>query len=216
MANGNRGKDRVEYDPISYDNIVRSVVSALLSQPIEPLTTKMTCAGSGIYAIYYVGVFGPYGPIASRPPRVPIYVGKAIPPGRRKGQRTEEPASLASRLGQHARSLQLASNLQLEDFLCRALPVREVWIPLSEQMLIQIFRPLWNCLVDGFGNHDPGSGRKSMIRPRWDTLHPGRPWASMLEEKHRVEEIIAEVREYLHRLDLKQPISQPCVDPKNS
>ena len=33
---------------------------------------------------------------------------------------------------------------------------------------------LWNSLVDGFGNHDPGAGRYKGLRPRWDVLHPGR------------------------------------------
>jgi hypothetical protein len=52
---------------------------------------------------------------------------------------------------------------------------------LAESLLIERYRPLWNVVVDGFGNHDPGSGRHQGKRPNWDTLHPGRAWASRLQ-----------------------------------
>jgi hypothetical protein len=52
---------------------------------------------------------------------------------------------------------------------------------LAESLLIERYRPLWNVVVDGFGNHAPGSGRYQGKRPNWDTLHPGRVWASRLQ-----------------------------------
>jgi hypothetical protein len=55
--------------------------------------------------------------------------------------------------------------------------VDDVWIPLGESLLIQRHRPIWNSLIDGFGNHTPGKGRFEGARPAWDTLHPGRHWA---------------------------------------
>lgn len=58
-------------------------------------------------------------------------------------------------------------------------------IPLGESLLIERFQPLWNVVVDGFGNHDPGSGRYSGQRPLWDMVHPGRPWAERLREHQR-------------------------------
>jgi hypothetical protein len=49
-----------------------------------------------------------------------------------------------------------------------------------EAELIRRYKPLWNTVVDGFGNHDPGSGRYDQARSEWDVLHPGRPWAERL------------------------------------
>jgi hypothetical protein len=48
---------------------------------------------------------------------------------------------------------------------------------LGESLLIQRHRPVWNSVIDGFGNHDPGAGRRKGAMPSWDTLHPGRSWA---------------------------------------
>lgn len=42
--------------------------------------------GAGIYAIYYEGDFPPYAPISRKTEtEIPIYVGKAVPAGARKG-----------------------------------------------------------------------------------------------------------------------------------
>ena len=60
--------------------------------------------------------------------------------------------------------------------------VDDIWIPLGESLLIGRFSPIWNTIVDGFGNHDPGSGRRNQARSRWDVLHPGRNWAELLRE----------------------------------
>ncbi len=77
------------------------------------------------------------------------------------------------------------ANLDLADFSCRHLVVEDIWIPLGEALLIERFQPLWNVVVDGFGNHDPGAGRHSGQRPLWDVVHPGRPWAGKLRENTR-------------------------------
>lgn len=50
----------------------------------------------------------------------------------------------------------------------------------GEGVLIRHFQPVWNQIIDGFGNHDPGSGRYQQKRSVWDLLHPGRRWASLL------------------------------------
>ncbi len=39
-------------------------------------------------------------------------------------------------------------------------------------------RPAWNVLVEGFGNHDPGTSRYKRNRPVWDEIHSGRACAS--------------------------------------
>lgn len=67
------------------------------------------------------------------------------------------------------------------DFVCRFLVVDDIWIPLAESMMIERFKPLWNRCIDGFGNHDPGSGRYQQQRSPWDCIHPGREWAEKLK-----------------------------------
>ncbi|MDR2213154.1 MAG: Eco29kI family restriction endonuclease, partial [Pseudomonadales bacterium] len=114
----------------------------------------------------------------------PIYVGKAVPPGARKGGfgLGENPGqALYNRLAEHAKSIEQAQNLELSDFFCRFLVVEDIWIPLAESLLIEMYKPLWNRKIDGFGNHDPGSGRHNQRRSNWDILHPGRPWAEKLQ-----------------------------------
>ncbi|MEE1273759.1 MAG: Eco29kI family restriction endonuclease, partial [Olegusella sp.] len=57
---------------------------------------------------------------------------------------------------------------------------------------------VWNMLVEGFGNHDPGKGRRQGMRPLWDMLHPGRPWAEKLQP-HTISaaQIAADALQYL-------------------
>jgi hypothetical protein len=52
-----------------------------------------------------------------------------------------------------------------------------------EAAVIKITQPLWNTVVDGFGNHDPGSGRYEQARSDWDVLHNGRLWADKCKGK---------------------------------
>ena len=46
--------------------------------------------------------------------------------------------------------------------------------------MINRFKPVWNSVIDGFGNHAPGKGRKNQVQSPWDMLHPGRQWAKKL------------------------------------
>ena len=88
---------------------------------------------------------------------------------------------LRTRLGQHARSIEQAENLELHDFDCRWLVLAPVWIGLTEQILIDEYRPVWNA-IRGFGNHDQGTTRRAQKRSQWDTLHPGRSWATSYQD----------------------------------
>jgi len=188
------------YDPLSYENLAKSVVGALMDREPEPLPPQESFAGVGVYAIYYVGEFPPYAAIASPDCERSIYVGKAIPPGARKGVVTREVGQgrpLFRRLHEHAKSLDQGENLELSDFRCRYLVVVPVWIPLAERFLISHYRPVWNTLIDGFGNHDPGAGRRNMRRPRWDIIHPGRPWAARLGAAETSEQVLGELAEFL-------------------
>lgn len=121
-------------------------------------------------------------------PEWPLYVGKAIPSGGRKGTAVFSESVgryLWNRLRDHADSVRAVDNLEIEDFQCRYLAIDDIWIPLGETLLIAHFRPVWNLCLDGFGNHDPGAGRYQGLRPLWDVLHKGRPWA--LKCKSRLE-----------------------------
>jgi hypothetical protein len=63
--------------------------------------------------------------------------------------------------------------------------------------LIEKNKPLWNVVVDGFGNHDPGSGRYNQQISAWDTIHPGRSWAKKLQKGKTEEEITKQILEFL-------------------
>jgi Eco29kI restriction endonuclease len=190
------------YNPLDKLNLGRSVVEAMLALPATPLPQLEPFDGAGIYAIYYHGTFPPYAALTAAfgsPNEAPIYVGKAVPSGARRGASLTASAKgryLFRRISEHRDSLEAATNLLVDDFSVRSLVVDDIWIPLGESLLISTFRPVWNQLIDGFGNHDPGAGRYAGLRPLWDLLHPGREWADRcqqrLESREDVERLIAQ------------------------
>jgi hypothetical protein len=192
------------YNPLDKRNLGASVAEAMLSQQAVPLGTLERFGGAGVYAIYYTGQFDAYRPLAQlnpdNNPQAPIYVGKAVPPGTRKGGFGLDDTpnhALFNRMAEHAESIDLATNLNIQDFYCRYLVVDDIWIPLGESLLIAKFAPVWNTLIDGFGNHDPGKGRYSGLCPRWDVLHPGRAWASKCRSRtETAEQIKQDITEY--------------------
>ncbi len=193
------------FNPLDKRHLGESVGQAMLRRPVVPMTELKKFQGAGIYAIYYVGDFEAYGEIATRNSEgrfmAPIYVGKAVPKGARKGVDSEAGGSgavLYNRLNQHRKSIEAVNNLELADFYCRYLIVDDIWIPLGESLLIAKFNPLWNVVLDGFGNHDPGKGRRAGVRPRWDVVHPGREWADKCQARDESgEQIIREVVDFL-------------------
>lgn len=198
-----RGKI-IPFNPLDKRHLGESVGQAMLRQPVISMDDMKGFDGAGIYAIYYRGDFPAYEAIARKNQEqnfiAPIYVGKAVPKGTRKGGNFEaDPGRvLFDRLKQHGRSIKYASNLDIADFHCRYLIVDDIWIPLGESLLIAKLDPLWNKLIDGFGNHDPGKGRHAGLRPRWDVLHPGRPWAEKCRPREETaKQIISEARDYL-------------------
>ena len=149
---------RPPYNPLDRNNLGKSVASALLKQEAIPLAPIQDFVGAGIYAIYYIGEFPAYEHMAERNRKedfsMPIYVGKAIPPGSRQGSYglISDPGNvLVKRLREHAKSIDASSNLSTDDFHCRYLVVDDIWIPLGESLLIAMFAPLWNNVVLGFG-----------------------------------------------------------------
>lgn len=187
------------YNPLDKLNLAESIKNRVLERAPLPLSETERIAGAGIYLIYYVGPFEPYAPIAKANIderfELPIYVGKAIPKGGRKGGLTKDSSlgtPLADRLRQHAASIEEVTNLDLDDFLFRHLVVEDIWIPLGENMLIETFKPAWNVAIDGFGNKDPGRRRASQYKSPWDVLHEGRKFAEKLADSGVSSKFLAE------------------------
>jgi len=188
------------FNPLDKINLGAAVRDALLKRPVITLPPERF-KGAGVYALYYLDGFKPYHRLSkanrSRNWALPIYVGEAVPLGSRKGGYglgTDPGDVLWRRLKEHAKSIEQAENLRVEDFRCRYLVVDDIWIPLGESLLIEMFNPLWNCLIDGFGNHDPGKGRYNQTRSAWDVLHPGRHWAyKCAENPSTAEDYIREI-----------------------
>lgn len=193
------------YNPLEMENLGESIGRRMLSTTPTPMADIQPFKGVGVYAIYYTGDFPAYRLLAERNRdgrfEYPIYVGKAVPKGGRKGLSMvggTDSTELFRRLNKHRASINDAVNLDVADFHCRWLIVEPIWIPLGEGLLIRRLQPLWNRLIDGFGSNDPGAGRREGKRMRWDTLHPGRSYAEELQDRgETAEEISRDVEEYL-------------------
>lgn len=175
------------YNPLDKLNLARSIEAELLKRPVDPLSSIDHLEGAGVYVIYYDGPFPAYAPLSAANRggkfRKPIYVGKAIPKGGRKGGLSKDASvgrALAERLKQHAGSIEEVMNLDITHFRLRHLVVDDIWIPLGENMLIETYKPVWNRAIDGFGNKDPGRRRATQYKSPWDVLHPGRAFAAKL------------------------------------
>jgi len=195
------------FNPLAKRNLGKSVVDALLESPALKLADVGNFPGAGVYAIYYCGSFSCYKPLSDLNQvgaEYPIYVGKAIPKGGRKGTSTDaslDSTALSKRLQEHRASIEGVKSLDIQDFSYRFLVVDDIWISLGETLIIQRFLPLWNQVVDGFGNHDPGAGRYGGMRPSWDELHPGRSWAAKCKApKFTKKQIIDSVNAYMGTL----------------
>ncbi len=192
------------YNPLDKSNLGTSVAEALLHSSVHRLPPE-PFIGAGVYALYYSGDFAPYAKLTemnAKEYRIPIYVGKAVPAGARRGGNglnVEHGRALCDRLAEHTDSLCAASNIEVTDFVCRYLVTDDIWIPLAEALMIEMFKPLWNCCIDGFGNHDPGRGRYQQRRSPWDCLHEGREWAYRLKPNAQTrEELERRVVRYLN------------------
>lgn len=164
--------------------IINEAVAFFTKTPVSSFPPVGRFEGGGVYALYYTGDFGLYKTVsleAIEEESLPIYVGKAVPPGWRTARvTTTSRTSLFSRIREHFRNIEQVKNLSAEDFKCRYMILdgnESGIIGPAEAGLIRKFQPLWNTIIDGFGNHTPGEGRFNQAKSGWDVLHPGRAWA---------------------------------------
>ncbi|MEV7952763.1 Eco29kI family restriction endonuclease [Streptomyces sp. NPDC088141] len=193
------------FDPLRRENLVRSVQWALEASPPIPLTKEPVGSPDGLYALYYLGSHPLYRPASSSACTTPLYVGSARPSGYRKGteRATAAPTgAIGSRLRVHRKSIEQAEDLDVADFRVRYLPVDETWIGGAERLMIGDHRPVWNTVVEGFGVHNPGSGRAPHARrSAWDELHEGRVWAQPMQPAARsADELRHAVRVHFKRV----------------
>jgi hypothetical protein len=166
-----------------FESVVKEASLFFFATPLQTLPPDEGFQGVGVYGIYLSSHDTLYRDVADATHQKPIYVGKAVPAGWRTARTNEIVLgnALYNRLREHARSI--AHNLNLPDFRCRFMLLdgieSDLIVPVEAE-LIRRFRPLWNTTVDGFGNHDPGSGRYNQARSEWDVLHSGRSWAERL------------------------------------
>lgn len=198
------------FNPLDKINLGRSIATTLINSPIKELPPQ-PFIGAGVYALYYSGEFEPYCQISelnSKEYKLPIYIGKAVPAGARKGallDNNNQGQALFNRLSEHFTSISQASNLKATDFKCKFLVVDDIWIPLAESILIDQFKPLWNVCIDGFGNHNPGKGRLMQQKSPWDCIHEGRPWADKLQPNNlSKDELLVKIQNYIINLQVNQ------------
>lgn len=168
------------FDPSNPKVVGRFVALAMVAQERKPLAQLTQAYGSGVYAIYYSGPYDAYSPI--RGTETPIYVGKSGP--QVSGARTplEQGPKLTGRIKEHKGNIEKAiSTLDIADFHYRALVVQSGLEVAAEAYLIHLFQPIWNNemgILFGLGKHGDASTTRANKRSPWDTLHPGRAWAT--------------------------------------
>ena len=193
------------FDPTSPKIIGKIVADTLLLQERESLAAvaKQPFYGAGVYTIYYRGKFAAYKPISGIDH--PIYVGKADPAEMHAATAAAQGTRLHTRLKDHERSITNATNLEIADFDCRYLVVRSAWIETAEHLLINWFQPVWNNEMKvcyGFGKHGDSAGTRKNERSPWDTIHPGRPWATTEQNtpnKRSADDILKDIVAHLSK-----------------
>jgi hypothetical protein len=188
------------YKSDAFAELVKDAVRFFNGTPVHALPPPESFLGTGVYALYYTGknhLYRRYSELNRLAYGYPIYVGKAVPRGWRQARVSDcslnQSHELYSRLGEHARSITIASGLSLEEFMCRFVIFEDAssdMIGTIEATLIKLNKPLWDIAVDGFGNHDLGSGRYEQAKSEWDVIHQGRAWANKCSGAHTEKSVI--------------------------
>lgn len=180
------------YQNNAFSEILKDAVRFFHGTPVFPLPPPEKFTGAGVYAIYCLSRSGLYSKFGNEVNRTsystPIYVGKAVPQGWRQSRILDKALSakgtpLFSRLSQHAKSIDEGKGISTNDFSCRFVIFEGEALSMVaavEAAIIAEHNPLWNSVIDGFGNHDPGANRTTGRTTQWDCLHPGRSWAKRM------------------------------------
>lgn len=188
------------------EKLIQEAVSFFENAPIEKLPLSKAFVGCGVYALYYVGKYDHYSFYLKSSKKIPIYIGKAVPSGWRQGRLTNDANGrhIFRRINEHTKNIAQSNNLSTEDFETRFMLFSDETINLIstiESCLIRKYNPLWNSVIDGFGNHDPGKGRYNQAISEWDFLHPGRVWVERLSgQKPELKGIVEKIKKYMENL----------------
>lgn len=199
------------YHNEAFVELVKDAVRFFNGTPVHELPPPERFLGAGVYALYYIGdnpLYTRYKELNRLSYDFPIYVGKAVPSGWRQSRISDSESTqsneLYRRLIEHSRSVSSGDGLSLSDFSCRFVIFESEgsdMIGSIEAALIKLKRPLWNSCLDGFGNHDPGSGRYEQARSDWDVIHTGRVWADRLNgTPNSKNDVVANIANHLKNL----------------
>ena len=199
------------YKNDAFVELVKDAIRFFNGTPVHTLPPPEKFFGTGVYALYFTGdskLYQKYAELNRLSYDFPIYVGKAVPSGWRQSRTThsedKQTSELWSRIKQHGNSIDIVKNLSCSDFSCRFMIFEDSssdMIGTIEAALIKWKTPLWNSLLDGFGNHDPGNGRYEQAKSDWDVVHPGRLWANKCKGKTPTQkEIVARIESQLMKL----------------
>jgi hypothetical protein len=180
------------YDPSHPEAAADLIARKLLEQDARELTALPPFWGAGVYALYYSGAHPAYSLIAGR--EIPIYIGKADAKSSHATTAKQQGRTLFGRLQEHLKSIRAAEQFSDEhtelrwlhpirqtEFQCRYLVLASAYSAAVEAALIRHWQPVWNkemrvCI--GFGKHGDAAETRANTRSDWDTLHPGRLWAT--------------------------------------
>jgi hypothetical protein len=211
-----RAFDRSEhvYKNDAFAELVKDAIRFFNGTPVHTLPPPESFHGTGVYSIYYTGknpIYKKYAELNRLSYSYPIYVGKAVPKGWRQARVSDSLDSqfkeLFGRLREHSRSIGITHEFELQDFSCRFVIFEDAssdMISTIEAALIKLNMPLWNTAVDGFGNHDPGSGRYEQAKSDWDVIHPGRAWAEKCNGAHAEKSsILSKIKTHFKNIERK-------------
>lgn len=196
-------EDHIYSNP-AFAEFLKDAVRAFNGSPVAPMPPP-SFTGSGVYALYCTAAKGPYAKFGKEINRleykVPIYVGKAVPPGWRQSRQLDGSAdtstSLYSRLCQHSRSIEQGKGLSLSDFACRFMPLSVCEATLTTKIsdfMITFYKPLWNTIVRGFSRCRFTDSAKQEFHSDWEVIHNGK--LSSVYERAR---ILLKIHSYLDR-----------------
>jgi len=195
-----------------FEEIIKDTIRFFNGTLVHTITVSEKFHGTGVYAIYCIsktGIYKEFHQINRTSFGLPIYVGIAVPTGwrqaRQNNSKNGQSFELHNRIKEHSRSIQIGKGLKQEDYFCRFMILEGKegdLIGTVEAALIRSYLPIWNTTIDGFGNHDPGSGRYEQAKSDWDVCHPGRAWAKKCQGVHsKRSDLTNKVNDYFNNVN---------------